>query len=482
MSILVLFLQTKFSNDYANILAHIQNLNYDYLIFLRERSNMAGLPSENVHYYKDPFFNFNDIKVVVQKYKYLLYLDDNLEINHNVQQHLLPSIKILDNNADIDQVIFQNIDCDFTEKNISGIQVRFPIIKNRILDNFNIFHRMTAFNNILSSDNIKNPYTPSNLIQFKHTDQINSNVPFYNFRILHSLLRISKLLWEDNFIKNDHFEYTYSELLDKHSFLTCYLNQPSQMNANNNIIVDNTNGSNITIVTAFINLNLPRKHKRESQQYDYLEKAKYTLALHQCMVIYVTSDLIETVHNFRNSIGLSDKTRIIEVTPETHLYLYNKIDVIRNNVTKNRSPYNVAEYILAVNSRYDLVKDAIKNNYLDTDYFAWVDFAAGHIVDIPPTFKITYSKIDKIRLSRIGRIRKLRNTFVFDHKCCGGGVFVGHKTMMLEFIKLHDIEFQKLMNMGYCINDDKLLFMIFEKYPHLFDIYVCGYKSILTNA
>jgi hypothetical protein len=64
----------------------------------------------------------------------------------------------------------------------------------------------------------------------------------------------------------------------------------------------------------------------------------------------------------------------------------------------------------------------------------------------------------------------------------GGGVFIGHKNIMIEFIKIHDIEFQKLMNMGYCINDDKLLFLIYEKYPHLFDIYGSSYSDILIKS
>ena len=50
-----------------------------------------------------------------------------------------------------------------------------------------------------------------------------------------------------------------------------------------------------------------------------------------------------------------------------------------------------------------------------------------------------------------------------------------------NFKTFHNIEFQKLMNMGYYINDDKLLFLIYEKYPHLFDTYVCGYERLLTK-
>lgn len=71
--------------------------------------------------------------------------------------------------------------------------------------------------------------------------------------------------------------------------------------------------------------------------------------------------------------------------------------------------------------------------------------------------------------------------FKYNYKCCGGGVFVGHKYMMTELIRIHHEEFVRLMDAGYCINDDKLLFIIFEKYPRLFDMYVTGYKNLLTK-
>jgi hypothetical protein len=52
---------------------------------------------------------------------------------------------------------------------------------------------------------------------------------------------------------------------------------------------------------------------------------------------------------------------------------------------------------------------------------------------------------------------------------------------MKEFIKLHNIEFEKLLNDNYCINDDKLLFLLFEKYPYLFDVFFSGYSNIMIK-
>jgi hypothetical protein len=57
-------------------------------------------------------------------------------------------------------------------------------------------------------------------------------------------------------------------------------------------------------------------------------------------------------------------------------------------------------------------------------------------------------------------------------------VFAAHRQIMSEFAALHDREFRALMKLGYCINDDKLLFLLFEKYPYLFDTFFSDYKGI----
>ena len=299
--------------------------------------------------------------------------------------------------------------------------------------------------------------------------------------MLPSCIRTKKLIWNDLFLKNDYFEYRYSELLEKNKFISCYTTTKFNKIEDKTILSNNKDGTNITIVTAFLDLNLNRPAKRLTQVYDYIEKSKETLSINQNMVIYLSKNLISQVKEYRKKLGFENNTKIIEINEKEHLYLYNKLNIIEENVMKNRPPYNIAKYILAVNSRYNLIKDAIINNYFNNDYYAWIDFSAGHIVDIPKNYKITYSNPHKIRISWIGRTIKDKTNFKFNHNCCGGGIFVGHKIVMLELIKLHDIEFQHLMKLGYCINDDKLLFLIFEKYPQLFDIYICGYKSLLTK-
>jgi hypothetical protein len=474
MSILVLFLQTKNSKDCSNYLTYIKQLNLDCLIYMREDNNISGFPTKNVHYYKDTFFHFDIISNKLKDYDYLLYFDDNSVLDKNINTYIELSNQILEKDNNIDQVIFNTINEKFTATTIRNINVRIPIVDNNELDDYNTFERITDI--ILDKSN---PYPKTDYTEMNYENYLNKKYPIFNFRLLPSLIRCKKLLLENDLFKNDHFEYIFSQKMEKYDFKSCYLNYDLKQVQNKNVIVNN--GDNITIVSAFIKLDIKRSAKRSTQKYDYIEKSKDTLSLNHNMVIYVSSELIDYIQDFRTNLNLIDKTKIIEVSRED-LYLLDKIDIIKKNCVKNCKPYDIPEYILAVNTRYNLVKNAIDNNYFNTDLFSWIDFAAGHTVNIPKNFKINYSKADKIRISWIGRIKKSKNIFIYNHKCLGGGVFIGHKNIMIEFIKIHDIEFQKLMNMGYCINDDKLLFLIYEKYPHLFDIYGSSYSDILIKS
>lgn len=472
-SILVLYLQTK--NEKITTETLDLKLSYDCLYYLRPIND--NIKNKNIFIYYDTFFNFNTIKNIVNNYKFVVYLDDNWKI-YNINNLLKVSLSLLGKN-NIDQIIFNTIERNYKYKRINYKNLKFSNSNIINYDNYDTFNSITNNNKIFID--IINPFSKKDTIDINYTDYLNNNYNILNFRLLPSCIRTKNLIWNDLFLKNDYFEYKYSELLQKNNFISCYTTTKFDKIENKTILCNNKDGNNITIVTAFLDLNLNRPSKRPSQVYDYIEKSKETLSINQNMVIYLSKNLISQVEEYRKKLGFENKTKIIEINEKDHLYLYNKLNIIEENVKKNVPPYNIAKYILAVNSRYNLIKDAIVNNYFNNDYYAWIDFSAGHIVDIPKNYKITYSKEHKIRIAWIGRATKDKTKFEYNYKCCGGGVFVGHKIIMLELIKLHDIEFQNLMRLGYCINDDKLLFLIFEKYPQMFDMYVSGYRCLLMK-
>jgi hypothetical protein len=162
------------------------------------------------------------------------------------------------------------------------------------------------------------------------------------------------------------------------------------------------------------------------------------------------------------------------------MYFYDKLNIVEQNVKKNHVNYSSAKKILSVVSRYNYLKDTIENNYFNTGYIAWLDFGASHIVSIPENVVFNDNFGDRIRIGWIARYR--REQFDYNHKVLSGGFYIGKNSSMLELIRLHNYYFLLLLNYGYTINDDKLLFFIFESNPFLFSTYFTDYKHIIIKA
>ena len=401
----------------------------------------------------EQYFDFIKIKAIIQQYDIIILLDDSINYDN---QKIIESIEFLIE-YDFDQLLLDN---------------SYPI-SLEIMD-FDYYKRIIKSNRIfknLTKEDIKQKNHPNNYKPFQCILQP-------------SIIRTKNFILPNFFLKkNPHIENLYWTKLINNGFSIKHINQSFiLMNQNSKKIIKNDKSvNNLTIVTGFLNIKIkrPAKSNTENQTYDYIEKSRQTLQIPQYMVIYCSEELIDDVSKIREESNLLHKTKIIKITLENNLYMVDKLEKIRENFEKNNSPYDIPEYILAVNSRYGYIQNAIENNYFNTDYFAWVDFSASHIVNIPPNKIIVPYSNDKIRIGWIARYSN--NQFVYNHYCLGGGIFSGHKEIMMELIKLHHSEFIKLTEMGYNINDDKLLFIIMEQNPYLFDTYYSDYKNLFVK-
>ena len=394
-----------------------------------------------------PYFDFNNIKNIIQQYDFIVLLDKNILFD---QQKIIESIEFMIQN-DYDQLLLNN-------SQPTSLEIMEYDYYKRIIKSNRIFKNLTK-------EDIKQKNHPNNYKPFQCTLQS-------------SIIRTKNFILPDFFLKrNPHIENLYWAKLLNNGFKI--FNNNSKENYIK--ISDSVEKNNLTIITGYLNIRIkrPAKSNTTNQIYDYIEKSRGTLQIPQYMVIYCSEELIDDVTKIREEAGLLNKTKIIKITLENNLYMADKLDKIRKNVAKNNPPYDIPEYILAVNSRYGYIQSAIENNYFQTDYFAWVDFSASHIVNIPPNKIIEPSSHDKVRIGWIARYSN--NQFVYNHHCLGGGIFSGHKEIMMELVKLHHKEFVKLMEMGYNINDDKLLFIIMEQNPYLFDTYYSDYKSLFIR-
>lgn len=479
MNILHLFIQQtnkRYSNEWIN--SYRKETNHDILFILREL-NDSPIGKDIVHY-SDAIFLLNTIHDKLLDYEYIVYDTDIYTNDWRLDKALVNrAIDILKDNDAVDQIVFGKCNSNHTDMTINDINVSMCRYIERDLDNMYI--KYDKIKEIFTDKENRHEKPKDNdfkIDYYEYARKSITNLP--NFRLEPSVIRINSLQLEDlNHYINKHIVFSNALKLEKCNFTTCFLNYNSVKAINDKgiIISDNRNGDNFTIVTGFLKLPIKRPPKKGTQKYNYLDKAVPTLSIDQNMIIYVSEDCIDFVTKERTKRNLMSKTKIIKITVEDNLYLYDQLDKVEDAVSKNIPPYNIPKYVLSVNSRYNYMKDAIKNNYFNTDYFGWIDFSAGHIVNIPKSFKFTYSNIDSVRVAWIGRFKN--NTFQFNHKAMGGGVFIGHKLIMSELIRIHDIEFRSLLEEGHCINDDKLLFLIYEKYPYIFSTYFSGYSSLL---
>lgn len=477
--ILFLYLQTfreeMRENQFDKLYKKYQEYDYDKLFVLRKGEK--SLKHKKILYYSDLYFNFNSIKSKLLQYEYVIYMDDNWDISE-LSYKFEKSLEILDKTI-FKQVIFGEHIGQSNIIKICNTLVNIPYYEPHVLDEpYIIFDKIKS---IFIPEEQKNPYSKIKNAPLNYDEYLmNKMAQNTNFTLKPSILKTGFLNLDCDLIKVPYLEDIYSLKLEEQNFKTCYLNEVNIGKIPNTPVVRNSSGLNITLVTGYFNFGKRAKKRGVSKEYDYLESSIQTLNINHYMVIFVTSDTISHVTNIRKRNNMLHKTKIIDVS-ETEIYQYNRLEELNTLMKKNIPPYDSKYQILAVNSRYELVRRAIKLNPFNTDFYGWIDFGISHIVDIPENFRVRYTNHEKIRLGWIARKQKKTNTLNFNHKALGGGFFVGHKEILKIFIDLHDQEFNKLASLGYCINDDKLLFLMYEKYPSLFDVYCSGYANLANR-
>jgi len=420
---------------------------------------------KTLNMYFDSFLDYDYVIIIKEEYIF------------NKKFTLKPYINILDNN-NYHQVFFTSHQCD-----------DFTIKDNIIEPKFNYFNFSTQKHlesslSILENSLELNPRKFSHpsgrnitgLDYLKYATNNEINRPYFNLKPCIIKTDIFKML-KDIPLNYLYFDRKFSNAYSKH-FKSCYLTD--SVCIKNNKEIEAADENDMTIVTGFINIptkdNKIKTHCLKKHKYSYLEKSIATLKIKQKMIVYIPENLYEHVYKIRKSINYLDQTKIIVITTDEFLYMKQHIDTITNNCKKNIETYKNPYYICAVSTRYNFIRDAIKNNMFGTNYFTWVDFGAVHCADMTEQTTFKYNK-NKFRISWIARYKKDIKLFHYNHYVLGGTIFGGHKDIFKHVCDLHDEVFKENMELGYNCNDDKTLWFIFERYPELFDFYFTGYKN-----
>lgn len=478
MKNLLLIVETNKNKCLINTINSI-NINY----FKENNSDIYCLYSSNLY---DTFnidkINFIKIKeydnnllnyINVNNYDNLVYINNNFVIdNINNIFSFIPLFEDLN----INQIIFNNFTGNYNLYNFKDNNFKIPIINNYDYeDPYTIFKKQK-----ITLQHVKNPFPKKeqNLNYMDYYNKINNN---YYFKLNFSLIKIKQYATFP--IINDTYEVNiFGKYLKSLNYKTIYYDDKIFVKENDKLIEDisetiniNSKIDDVTYVTGFFLLKTDggKKHK-----YNYLEKSIKTLSISKNMYIFISSDIYDHVYNIRKNLNLLDKTKIV-IIDEKNLYMIQHYNKINENIINNWKPYDNPYYIMCVATRNNYVKSAIEDNYFKTNYFIWVDFGLNHIVNIPDNFHLHINQNYKIRIGWVARVH--RNNFVFNHETLAGGLYGGHYKALLNFFELHDKWFIRLMNRGLNINNDKVLFYMFEEYPELFDVYCSAYSNIFIK-
>lgn len=455
MSLILIYLKSNNNNTITNFLDNC--LDNDKII----KKIIINLKDEM-------YFNeyFNELK----NYKYTIYINDNYEFTKKF--YIEDYIKILNVN-NFHQIYFCENYSKYKKNDNNLIFTEYKKYNFKTVKHLE--SSLTTLENS-SKLNFKNK-NKTGIDYEEYIDNDNFNWP--NFKLLPSIIKNEVFIkLKKQKLSMNYFDRKFAEEYTKY-YKSCSLSNVICSKLINKEIKGDPN--NMTIVTGFINIQHDgKKIKTEcfkKHKYSYEEKSIPTFKLKQKMVIYIPKNFYDHVYKIRESIGFLDKTKIILIKDE-FLYMKKHIDKIKENCKKNINTYKNPYYISAVSTRYNFLRNAIENNYFNTDYFTWVDFGVSHSANLNDNTLLHYNKM-KLRISWIARYKK--NNFIYNHYVLGGGIYGGHKKIIKLICELHDKIFLDNTELGYNCNDDKTLWFIFEQYPELFDIYFSGYVNIANR-
>lgn len=253
----------------------------------------------------------------------------------------------------------------------------------------------------------------------------------------------------------------------------------------------------ITIVSAFFNINRQDWKKFERTEAQYFEYFKGWAKLKNMIIIYCeTENMKNQIMDFRRSLGLENKT-IIHIVKDFRSIdpeLYSSIKKATENPTQrlvrlfpqNPEVWN-ADYDYVMLLKMWCVKDAVDR--CETEMLvAWMDFGYNHggaVLDINSDFNFLW-KYDFPNKINLFLIQELDDRPIFDIVCTMdtyimGTVIVGYSGLWNEFWELMKISMLELNDVGLTDDDQNIILMCYRKRPEIFSTYKSDWQLPLQQ-
>ena len=243
----------------------------------------------------------------------------------------------------------------------------------------------------------------------------------------------------------------------------------------------------ITVVTAFFNINRENWKNFERSEDKYYEYFTGWAKIKNKLVVYVeTERMRERIMQFRNSLGLGDRTSVNLIddyqTLDTELYTSivnatnNRLAQLYRLRPENPEVWN-ANYNFVMLLKMWCVKDAVFRKQA-SGMVAWIDFGYNHggtAIDINSNFNFLweYDFPEKINLFYVQKpndrpifdIVFLMDTYIM------GTIIVGPADLWDEFWLLMKQSMIALNDCGITDDDQNIILMCYRKQPKLFELF-----------
>lgn len=249
-----------------------------------------------------------------------------------------------------------------------------------------------------------------------------------------------------------------------------------------------------TIVSFYLDLS-KYEHRRKTSQH-YLENCKGFLKLPYPMVLFLDEAFYETALNIRKEHGLEKYTKIIKLEftdLQKNSYL-EKLESSYNQKFESCQGRGIAsynkdkdtpKYMILNNSKYDIIKEAIKLNPFSSQEFSWIDFGILGCIKDFEGLKTTLSlKNEKICIPYIipKTVHKDYDKFFGSnwYYVCAG-FMSGSIEAWNKFFPHFDNLFETVINQGYYGNEEAFLGHLLVEKTELFEPYYSDYYGIFRN-
>lgn len=201
-----------------------------------------------------------------------------------------------------------------------------------------------------------------------------------------------------------------------------------------------------TLVTAFYITNT-KKHSLT----DYQKAISSLLTLSHCPIVLFTD---KSCSEFIYKTCFNKLKDILIINfPMEQFYTYRFLDYWEKDFLRDKENFiHVKELYMIWNEKSMFVKKAIDLNPFGTEFFCWTDIGIIQNDKLSPTLKrfpkirgdVKKDKVYILNLNLEPELRYMETNFDLS-KTVGGGIFLGHKTSFMEWIREYYIVLEEYM-------------------------------------